>query len=503
MPSPGIRVTGKRVGTSVSLTRASSRSVRRSMSVPCHRSVGHRRAAGRRRAVCMGRSSRPARSSRVPRPCAERASGAARIARSPLGRRRRALTVSGRSRAPACCVHAARQGRRPTLRHRPRPRPTLGRRPGGRHHEPRPSGLHRAREPVVRSLLRHVPRAPTASRWTRTDGRRSALPDPVAARCVPPSVPRHELHRSGRPARRGLGGSRSTAARWTASSRRAAGRQRLRRAPDEQPCPQAVDGPQGQPDVMGYHTARRSRTTGRTPHVHPARPHVRPDRLLDPARAPVPDLGVVGDVLDLDDPMSCTSDQTIPGELCRRAVEDWAPKMGEPRPYAWATSRGCSTGRRQLGLLRRRGHVRGAAVRARCEGSGPRPCRTRCPGSPRRAATGQLDNIRPTRDFFASARNGDLPSVSWIVPGHGQGRAPAPSRSRQGQAYVTKADQRRDAGPREQCCARRSSSRGTTGAASTTTSSRRSSTRPATGSACPAMVISPWAKPRLHRLARR
>ena len=42
-------------------------------------------------------------------------------------------------------------------------------------------------------------------------------------------------------------------------------RQRLQKHPNEPPCPQATHGPQGQPDVMGYHTGTSSRSTGSTP----------------------------------------------------------------------------------------------------------------------------------------------------------------------------------------------------------------------------------------------
>ena len=49
---------------------------------------------------------------------------------------------------------------------------------------------------------------------------------------------------------------------------------------------------------------------------------------------------------------------------------------------------------------------------------------------------GQLGNIRPTRDFFASARDGSLPAVSWVVP-NGHDSEHPPSRVSDGQAWVT------------------------------------------------------------------
>ena len=50
----------------------------------------------------------------------------------------------------------------------------------------------------------------------------------------------------------------------------------------------------GPPDVMGYHTGRRSRTTGPTRAVRAPGPHVRAERLLEPPRPPVHGLRMVG-----------------------------------------------------------------------------------------------------------------------------------------------------------------------------------------------------------------
>ena len=67
----------------------------------------------------------------------------------------------------------------------------------------------------------------------------------------------------------------------------------------------------GQPDVMSYPPARRSRTTGptRTQFVLQD-PMFAPTDSLDPARTPVPRLGVVRLLLDPNDPMSCSSTST-------------------------------------------------------------------------------------------------------------------------------------------------------------------------------------------------
>jgi phospholipase C len=50
---------------------------------------------------------------------------------------------------------------------------------------------------------------------------------------------------------------------------------------------------------------------------------------------------------------------------------------------------------------------------------------------------GQLANIRPTRDFYAAARNGTLPAVSWVVPAQVVSEHP-PASIRVGENYVTR-----------------------------------------------------------------
>lgn len=53
------------------------------------------------------------------------------------------------------------------------------------------------------------------------------------------------------------------------------------------------------------------------------------------------------------------------------------------------------------------------------------------------AEDGQLGNIRALRHFFSAVREGRLPAVCWIVPGHGFSEHP-PDRVSYGQAYVTR-----------------------------------------------------------------
>jgi phospholipase C len=49
---------------------------------------------------------------------------------------------------------------------------------------------------------------------------------------------------------------------------------------------------------------------------------------------------------------------------------------------------------------------------------------------------GQLGNIRPTHDFYAAARDGTLPAVSWIAPAQSVSEHP-PASIRAGENYVT------------------------------------------------------------------
>jgi hypothetical protein len=92
---------------------------------------------------------------------------------------------------------------------------------------------------------------------------------------------------------------------------------------------------------------------------------------------------------------------------------------------------------------------------------------------------GETGNIRLARDFFAAARSGKLPAVSWVIPNSHYGEHP-PGLVSDGQFWVTSVVNAIMRGPNWKSTA--IFSPGTTGAVTTTTSSRRSSTR--TGTAC-------------------
>ena len=236
--------------------------------------------------------------------------------------------------------------------------------------------------------------------------------------------------------------------------------------------PAGDDGPQGQPDVMGYHTADEIPIYWKYARdVHAARPDVRADRLVDAARAPVPGLGVVGQLHRPRRP----DELRVRPEVPRAAVRGQGEASGRPRTANRARtcgrrSRGCSTSTGvTLGLLRRARALHRARRARSSTASRPPRCRTRCRGSrpstPPASSTTSGRTTSSERDALA----GNLPSVSWVMPVEDKGEHP-PDSIEAGQAYVAKIDQRGDAGARASSgCAPRSSSPGTTGAASTTT----------------------------------
>jgi len=221
--------------------------------------------------------------------------------------------------------------------------------------------------------------------------------------------------------------------------------------PDDAPCPRAVDGPQGQPDVMGYHTAEELPI-----YWEYAETFTLHDRMFAPTDSwTLPaHLFMISawsaTCSDLNDPMSCTSDQKFPGGVWADEPADiWLPKMGEPRPYVWAPI---------TWLLYKAGVTwgyyvgEGTCVAPPCEhleGILTAPVQNPLPGFTATAATGQLDNIRPNTEFLRDARNGDLPSVSWFMPVQGKSEHP-PDSIEVGQAYVAKAINAVMEGPEEQ-----------------------------------------------------
>ena len=222
--------------------------------------------------------------------------------------------------------------------------------------------------------------------------------------------------------------------------------------PTVPPCPKTSSGPDGArtPDLMGYHTARE------IPNYWAyAETYTLHDRMFAPtdswtlpahlflisgwsARCPVPD-----------DPMACVSDQRNPGKRPGLESKNWTPDAGEPLPYIWADI---------TWLLYKAGVTwgyfvgPGSCVVAPCEdfeATETRAVQNPLPGFRSVDVTGQLDNVLPNTDFLEAAREGTLPSVSWVMPTEGRAEHP-PHSIAEGQAWVTEIVNAVMRGPEEQ-----------------------------------------------------
>ncbi len=220
---------------------------------------------------------------------------------------------------------------------------------------------------------------------------------------------------------------------------------------DYSPCRQATNGPQGQPDIMGFHTAAEIPIYWKY-----AETFTLHDRMFAPTDSwtlPAHLFLVSGwsaDCADPMDPMSCTSDQKFPGgRYATPPASLWTPKEGEPRPYVWAPitwllyTRGVSWGY-YVG--------KGTCTAPPCEeleGIETAPVQNPLPGFTATAATGQLDQIRPNTEFVRDAKAGNLPSVSWVMPVVDRGEHP-PDSIESGQAFVAQMVNAVMRGPQEQ-----------------------------------------------------
>jgi phospholipase C len=222
--------------------------------------------------------------------------------------------------------------------------------------------------------------------------------------------------------------------------------------PSTPPCPKTSSGPDGArtPDLMGYHTAREipnywAYAESYTLHDHmfaPTDSWTLPAHLFLvsgwSARCPVPD-----------DPMACASDQHNPGKRPGLRSKNWTPDAGEPLPYIWADI---------TWLLYKEGVSwgyfvgPGSCVVAPCEdfeATETRAVQNPLPGFRTVDVTGQLDNVLPNTDFLEAARQGTLPSVSWVMPTEGRAEHP-PDSIAEGQAWVTEIVNAVMQGPEEQ-----------------------------------------------------
>jgi phospholipase C len=140
---------------------------------------------------------------------------------------------------------------------------------------------------------------------------------------------------------------------------------------------------------------------------------------------------------DLARPSSCRSDLQFPGGVWARWGTTWTPAMGAPRPYIWAPITWMLF---KAGVSWAYYVGPNTCVVAPCHDEGALvtvPVQDPLPGFTAVARTHQLSNVRSNLDYFAAARAGTLPAVSWVMPTIGRSDHPPGDISR-GQAWVTR-----------------------------------------------------------------
>ena len=220
--------------------------------------------------------------------------------------------------------------------------------------------------------------------------------------------------------------------------------------PDRTGCDQVEPGPDGTPDVMGYHDASEIPNYWRY-----AQEFTLQDRMFAPSDSwTLPaHLYLVSawsaTCRDLHDPMSCRSDQRFPGQNAADQGRFWVPADGKPRPYLWADI---------TWLLHNQGvswayYVgKDSCISPPCSKpteESTNPIMNPLPGFKTVEVTKQFANIRPNTDFFTSAASGSLPSVSWVVPTIGKSEHP-PDDIASGQEWVTQVVNAVMTGPEDQ-----------------------------------------------------
>ena len=310
-----------------------------------------------------------------------------------------------------------------------------------RHQQHHPRHRDHAGEPLVRSLLRHVPRRGRIPAG-RAGPHRRVRPRPRGRASVDGRITTRTGSTQAAPTGWSVRRSPRTADGWTGSSGAGADRQRMRAPARRLPVPGGqTRGPGGQPDIMGYHTAKRDpELLGVREALRAAGPHVRAGVFVDASLAPVPGVGVGGHMPRPRRPDELSIGPGVPGEeRSRSRPQDVDPR----RRHAASVHLGrhhvaAAQGPRQLGVLRGVGDVPAPRVRhARRTKRTPRRCRTRCPASrPSRSTTSSRTSSR-TRTTSTRRPTGTLPAVSWVMPTTNRGEHP-PDDIGNGQAWVTR-----------------------------------------------------------------
>ena len=193
-------------------------------------------------------------------------------------------------------------------------------------------------------------------------------------------------------------------------------------------------GPQGQPDVMGYHDAREIPN-----YWEWAKTYLLQDRMFGPTDSwtlPAHLYLVSGwsaSCTDPYDPMSCHTDVDQIGTLRKQR------NGRHPPTWAWT----------DITYLLHEADVSWAYYAGRrlcddppCRKRGNTPAQNPLPAFTTVHENGQLGNIQEHRDFLDAVRDGTLPTVSWITPGQG-GISEHPQQGKEwpisdGQAHVTR-----------------------------------------------------------------
>jgi phospholipase C len=303
--------------------------------------------------------------------------------------------------------------------------------------------LERAREEIQhvvfivqenRSFDHYFGTFPGADGIPMQDGRPSVCaPDPISGRCMPPYHSREQLQEGGPHAQRHSrvdvnGGRMDGFVRAVVDSPIYCADHR------EDPDCASYLGPQGQPDVMSYHTRAEIPNYWRY-----AEEFVLQDRMFAPADSwTLPAhlflvSGWAARCRNPQDPMSCTSNLELAEEAqVQRSREDvpiWAwtdiTYLLHENDVSWAYYVGDDT-----------------CIFGPCpDGEGGERTVSQqnpLPWFTTLRETGQLDRIQGHSELFAAAADGTLPSVSWVMPYSGVGEHPGAGEPIwKGQRHVT------------------------------------------------------------------
>jgi phospholipase C len=194
-------------------------------------------------------------------------------------------------------------------------------------------------------------------------------------------------------------------------------------------------GPDGQPDVMGYHDDREIAN-----YWTYAKDFVIQDRMFAPVDSwTLPShlflvSGWSALCSDPNDPMSCRSNVFLEGPGQQHAY-------GTPPIYAWTD---ITFLLHQAGVSWAYYVGPGTCLDPPCPkpiapGRGTPSGKNPLPGFTTVVEDGQLSNIRTHGDYLRAARTGTLPSLSWLVPARRRSEHPSSEGTiRSGQAYVTR-----------------------------------------------------------------